>query len=255
VTARARLAAVLAVIALTALGRSARAADAFEIQVYDGKANAPGQAGLEAHLNYVARGVMVAEAPELPPNHQAHFTLEPSYGVRETWEVGAYFMTAARADGTFDVVGGKLRSKHVTPLGWAPHARLGLNVEVSYARATYEAEQWGIEVRPIAAWDSPHFRVAFNPIVGVSLRGGAPSFAPAALAVIPLRGIVSLGLEYYGDLGSVVAPLPVAAQSHTLYEVANLLCVADFELNVGIGEGLTASSNALTAKVILGRAF
>src|SRR5436190_22387043 len=146
---------VLVVLASAGTGPTARAADAFEIQVYDGTADARGQAALEAHVNYVASGVTAAAPPELPPNHQAHFTLEPSYGVLPTWELGAYFMTALRPDGTFEVVGGKLRSKLVTPPGWSPHARLGVNVELSWARATYEADRWGAEVRPIAAWEGP----------------------------------------------------------------------------------------------------
>src|SRR4051812_2252975 len=102
---------MLAVVAGACAPRAARAADAFEIQVYDGTADEPGHAGLEAHLNYVASGDTSAAPPELPPHHQLHLTLEPSYGVRPSWEVGAYFMTALRPDGTFDVVGGKLRSK------------------------------------------------------------------------------------------------------------------------------------------------
>jgi hypothetical protein len=64
-----------------------------------------------------------------------------------------------------------------------------------------------------------------------------------------------LGLEYYGDLGGLFDPAPLRAQQHYVYEVANLLAVRGLELNAGVGEGLTAASNALTVKIILGRAF
>lgn len=166
--------------------------------------------------------------------------------MRPSWERGAYFMTALRPDGTFDVVGGKLRSKHVTPPGWSEHARLGVNFEVSRARAAHEADRWGAEVRPIVAWEAAHLLVAANPIVGVPLRRGTVSFERAAMAVVPIRGVASFGLEYYGD---------VRDQQHYLFEVANLLAVDGFELNAGVGEGLTSASNALTLKVILGRAL
>ena len=62
--------------------------DAFEIQVYDATADAQRAIGLELHLNGVVRGSReLPDPPELPLNHQAHFTLEPSYGVTEFWEL------------------------------------------------------------------------------------------------------------------------------------------------------------------------
>ena len=50
-------------------------------------------------------------------------SVEPSLGLEPWWEVGAYFQTAVRRDGTFDYAGVKLRSKFVTPPTWHPHLR------------------------------------------------------------------------------------------------------------------------------------
>src|ERR1700722_96602 len=119
----------VALVALSA--RTAAAVDPFEIQVYDGTANSPGSPGLELHVNRVFSGLTTAPPPELPQNGQTHFTLEPSLGITPFWELGGYFQTTLRADGTFDYAGVKLRSKFVTPKDWQPHLRLGLNVEVS----------------------------------------------------------------------------------------------------------------------------
>src|SRR5262245_37623026 len=109
-----------ALIAAAALTHASPAAavDAFEIQVYDGTANPPGQPGVELHANGVPRGVTVAAAPELPPNHQTHLTLEPALGITRIWELGAYLETAVLPDGGFDFAGVKLRSKLVTPPDW-----------------------------------------------------------------------------------------------------------------------------------------
>jgi hypothetical protein len=244
-----------AVLVVAMAPASARAADAFEIQVYDGSADAPGQASLEAHLNYVAAGLTAASPPELPSNHQAHFTLEPAYGVLPFWEIGAYLLTALQPNGDYDFVGGKLRSKLVTPPGLWTHAHLGVNVEVSYARAAWEPERTTAEVRPIAAWWGRWVTAAVNPNIGLSLRSGDPSFEPAATVVVRVRDVASFGLEYYGDLGPILDPLPLREQQHYLYEVANLLAVRNFELNLGVGEGLTAASNAVVAKAIVGVAF
>jgi hypothetical protein len=244
---------VLAAAALVALGaRPALALDAFEIQVYDGTANQAGEAGLELHLNDVVRGETRATPPELAPNHQAHFTLEPSYGLTSFWELGGYLQTALLADGTFELAGAKARSKVVTTPGWSATSRLGFNLEVSGVRSRYEAGRWGLELRPIGARDFGRLSVAVNPIVGFSLTGGPTTFEPAAQALFVFPGVASLGFEYYGDLGSVTAFAPAREQKHYVFEVANLLRLPHVEVNVGVGEGLTATSNAFVAKLILG---
>jgi hypothetical protein len=235
--------------------RAAHALDAFEIQVYDGTANPAGAPGLELHVNDVVRGSTTATSPELPPNHQGHFTLEPSYGVTDFWELGGYLQTALRADGAFDFAGVKARSKLVTRPTWSTTRRLGLNVEVSDVPALYEAERWGLELRPIVAQDLGRFSVVVNPIVDVSLTSGAATFEPAAEVVFVWPRLASLGLEYYADLGDVTGFSRLRDQKHYLFEVANLLRVLRFELNVGVGEGLTATSNPFVAKLILGYQF
>jgi hypothetical protein len=242
----------LACLLVLAGSGSALALDAFEIQVYDGTANSPGGIGLELHVNDVVRGAPTSPPPELPPNHQGHFTLEPSYGVMPFWELGGYLQSVLLPDGTLAFAGAKARSKFVTPPAWSATSRLGFNIEVSDVPSRFEAGRWGLELRPIAAKAFEHFSVAVNPIVGVSLTGGPTTFEPAAQALVVLPGVVSLGLEYYGDLGAVTGFAALREQKHYLFEVANVLRLPRVEVNVGVGEGLTAASNAFVAKLILG---
>ncbi len=247
----------LAVLACAALTTSrASAVDPFEIQVYDGTANPKGSLGLEAHLNSVIRGTKTADAPELPQNHQSHFTLEPSYGLFSFWELGAYLQTAITGDGAFDYAGAKLRSKFVTPPKWNAHLRLGLNLELSLLPTAFDIDEWGTEFRPIVAWENERFEFVVNPIIGVPLAGPGwhegPTFEPCAMALYKFGERVSIGFEYYGDIGPIADPLPIAKQQHYLYEVTNVLAVKSFELNIGFGEGLTSASNAFVAKVIVG---
>jgi hypothetical protein len=241
--------------ALALAPRAARALDAFEIQVYDGTANPAGVPGVELHANGVPSGQTTAPAPELPPNHQVHLTLEPSYGVTSWWELGGYLQTAVRADGAYDFAGVKLRSKLVTTAAWSARARLGVNVEVSWLPARYEAQRWGLEVRPIAAWDVWRLRFAVNPIVDVPLTGGAATLEPAALALYEWPSVASAGVEYYASLGALTGFAALRDQEHYLFEVVNVLVVRNLELNAGVGQGLTPASNALVAKLILGYVF
>jgi hypothetical protein len=74
------------------LAQPAWAQDLFEIQVYEGDLDEPGQAGLELHLNDTFRGLKTAEAQgEVPPDGVARATLEPSLGIARWLELGAYF--------------------------------------------------------------------------------------------------------------------------------------------------------------------
>ena len=239
-------------------GSQAQALDAFEIQVYDGTADAPGRPGLELHANTVASGQRYAVPPELPANHQTHLTLEPSLGITRWWEAGMYIQTAVLPDGTFAYAGIKLRSKFVRPSWPSERLRWGVNLEISDLPARFDPNRWGAELRPILAYTTPErrFAFAFNPILDFDLGGagarGWPSFEPALSAVVVVDGLLSAGLEYYGDLGPIDQPLPPSAQQHYLFEVLNVLAWRRIELNVGLGEGLTAASNPFVIKMIFG---
>jgi hypothetical protein len=238
------------------LSLKARATDPFEIQVYDGTANPRGALGLELHSNAVLHGMMDAVSPELPQNHQTHFTLEPSFGIFDFWEVGGYLQTTVRADGGFDYAGTKLRSKFVTPPSWSPYMRLGINLELSLLPEAYDRNRWGSEVRPILAWENEDWLVVLNPIIDTALAGperhDGPSFQPAVMAVRKVDALFSFGVEYYGNFGPFSSFKPLQEQEQYLFEVVNLLAIHSVEVNVGVGEGFTAASNPLVVKMILG---
>jgi len=251
------LSAVAPALAVALVPAAARAVDPFEIQVYDGTADAPGVPSLELHANHVFDGVKTAEPPELPAHHQTHLTLEPAFGVTPFFEAGAYLQTAFRADGTFDYAGSKLRAKFVTPEGWHEHVRLGANFELSILPERYDASRGGTEIRPIAAWENEHWLFAVNPILDVPLGGSdhAPEFEPAAMAKVKIAGVVAAGLEYYSSIGRITSPSAWSGQEQYVYEAVDLIWLEGVEVNAAIGEGLTRASNGLVAKMILGYAW
>ena len=127
------------------------------------------------------------DTPELPSNRQAHATLEPSYGVTDSWELGAYLQGTLLPGGTFEYSGVKLRSKLVTPPGWHEHLRLGVNFELSRLPVAYDPARWGVEVRPIVAWEDDRFLFALNPNLGMPLTAPAsrqgPELEPCAMTI------------------------------------------------------------------------
>jgi hypothetical protein len=247
---------LLALSCVLAVTKNARAVDPFEIQVYDGTSDAPGTPGLELHLNTVPNGRKTEDPPELAPNHQTHFTLEPSLGIEPWWELGGYLQSSLSGEGTLSYGGAKLRSKFVTPKCYIRDWRLGVNVELSRIPAAYDRARWGGEVRPIIAFENQRWIVVVNPILELAFAGPqasrGPSFAPALMAKVKIGEVAALGLEYYADFGPISAPDPVHEQQHYLFEAFDLLAVENFEFNAGVGEGLTEASNALVFKAILG---
>jgi len=205
----------------------AAALDPFEIQVYDGTANAAGVAGLELHLNYVPKGL-------------------------------AYVQGALLPDGTFGYAGVKLRSKFVTPPGWREHLRLGVNLEVSHLPSSFDPSRWGAEVRPIVAWEDDRFILAVNGNLGFALAAPdaweGPELEPCAMAKVKVAGF-AIGLEYYASLGSLGSFLPLAQQEHDQFETIDVLSLRGVELDAAVGEGLTSASNPLVVKIILGYSF
>ena len=204
--------------------------DAFEIQVYDGTALHARGVGIELHSNTVARG-------------QTHFTLEPAVGIFSWWEMGAYFQTAFTPDGTFRYAGTKLRSKFVAP-AWHGF-RVGLNAEFAILPVRFDPERWGVELRPIVAFENEHAMVAVNPILDLGKNGA--SFEPSGTALLKIQKKAAIGVEYYASFEE--------REQHYIFPVVNVLAFPRVEINLGFGAGLTPKSERFIAKMILGYAW
>jgi hypothetical protein len=253
------LGAASAAVFTLVLASSARAADRFEIQVYDGSADKRGEAGLELHLNSFANGSTTSVPPELPLAHQSHATLEPSYGVTDFWEIGAYLQSAMLANGDYRYGGVKLRSKFVTTEGFSKTIRLGVNLEISNVPSIFEQNVWGGEIRPIFAVDTRRFLFAVDPIIELDLAhtpaNQVAQISPAALALIKVADVVGLGFEYYGSLGPLASPRVSIHDEHLLFEAVHILSEHDIELSFGVGEALSDTQNQLIFKTIVGYTF
>ena len=271
-----------ALILAASLGAPASAAalDRFEIQVYQAEINAPGQLGLELHLNYTFSGIATPQHPgEVPPNHVGRLTLEPAVGVTEWLELGAYlqFMLAPGGDARFG--GAKLRAKLVLPARLQERLGipvfLGLNVEVGRVPVAVEEQGWANEFRPIIGWKNDRWLVAVNPIFGYALSGPDRfriDFEPCAKIAFNTQVGFAVGAEYYAGLGFIGEGfLPVHEQEHLLLGVIDLVPPprqdrggragtteegSSWEVNLAVGGALTsATAQHFIAKTIIGRSF
>jgi hypothetical protein len=232
-----------------------------EIQVYTDDINAPGEFGLELHINTTPKGRRVPDYPgEVVPNHGLRITPEFSYGLTDTWEAGFYVPTNREASGSFSIAGAKLRLKWL-PIrpsegqsGWFA----GANGELSRLEQKFSQSRDSFELRIMNGYRGEAWLFAVNPVFGWNLsrgyRNGAPDLSLQLKAARNVSKTVALGAEYYAELGTTSHILPTSEQSHTLFAVADME-FKGFSLNFGVGRGLTNATDRYTVKSILGFAF
>jgi hypothetical protein len=63
------------------------------------------------------------------------------------------------------------------------------------------------------------------------------------------------GIEYYGSLGPATDFSPISQQEHQIFPAIDLNLSPNWEVNLGLGVGLTRSTDHLIAKLILGYRF
>ena len=246
-----RSAALLAGAMLLISPNVAHATD--EIQVYNGEIADPGQWTLQQHLNYAIQG---RKAPDfvngLIPNHALNGTPELAYGVNDWNEIGFYVPFAVDKDGHFLSNGFKIRELFVSPHADKRDFFYGVNFEFSYLTPKFSETRFGSEIRPIIGFRRGEYELILNPIVDIGFgTNGEIEFAPAARVARKFGDDLAFGVEYYTDLGPFRRFLPLSEQQHTIYGVIDFK-IGRFDIDFGLGYGLTAGSDKFIAKLILG---
>jgi hypothetical protein len=248
---------LLAVLLLAIAGAPAIVAAApEEIQVYTNDVNDPGEFGIELHMNYAVDGSRApAYAGQLPSHHVFQLTPEFSYGFAKNWDAGLYVLTAVAPDGRAYGNGAKFRVKYVAPDTGAYF--WGVNLELGRTSKRVTESNMNVELRPIIGWRNDKWLLSFNPIIGAAVSGDAsrePSFAPAFKVARSVGEGVQVGFEHYADLGGIHHIPAFNQQDHTFYGVVDIE-TKKFDLNLGIGRGITSASEKWVAKMIVGIPF
>jgi hypothetical protein len=227
-----------------------------EIQVYNAEIAEVGQWTVQQHLNYTFVGQKQPEFPGgLVSNHTLNGTPEFAYGITDWWELGLYAPFAVNGDGQFLSNGAKIRNLFVSPHADKRNFFYGINFEFSYETPPFSQTRYGLEIRPIIGVRNPQWEFIVNPIVDLGFGAlGQQDFAPAVRIARNLGNDRFIGLEYYADFGQIGNFLPVSEQSHQLFAVTDFK-VDKFDIELGLGYGLTSGSDRLVAKAIVGYAF
>lgn len=253
---------------LTVLGASviilaaspAPSQDLFEIQVYPYETVEPHKTMVELHTNYFAKGTTTGEPDEYPLNHQAHLTLEVTHGFTKYFELAGYLVTAAHVPSE----GGKFAGVRIRPRFRFPEStsfpfNVSVSFELGFNQARFEANTRTLEIRPILERQQGRLYLSINPDLSKTLKGpdrtAGLEFEPGVKVAWDVTRKVAAGFEYYGGTGPITAPAPLSDQRHMLFPTLDLNVSPDWELNFGVGRGLTSVSEKWIIKTIVGYRF
>jgi hypothetical protein len=250
----------LGLIVAVAWSRPATAQDLFEIQVYPYETVEPGRTMVEMHTNFYPGRSGETTPGELGNHHQLHTTLEVTHGITKYFECAGYLVFAAYVPGR----GGEFAGARIRPRFRLPETpnlffNISVSLELGFNQREFEANTRTLEIRPILEHQQGRLYLSINPDLSKALKGpdqhDAPDFEPGVKFSWNLTPLVAAGAEYYGATGSITHFLPRQEQRHMIFPTIDLDVSPDWELNFGVGRGLTGSSEHWIFKSIVGYRF
>jgi hypothetical protein len=233
----------------------ATCAQADEIQVYDGGLAPVGTFNLTVHNNFTPKGI---KQPAFPGAVVADRSLngvpEWAIGVTDWFEAGLYLPLYSRDKKSgFGLDGFKLRTLFAVPHADDRRFVYGANFEFSYNAKRWDTARFTSEIRPIIGWHLKPVDVIVNPIVDTSYDGLRNAvFAPAIRVAYNISPVWAAAVEEYADYGPFHDFRSTREQSHQLYWVMDR-AGKQWDVEAGIGVGLTKRSDGLTLKLIVAR--
>ena len=235
------------------------AQDNYEIQVYGSETVPAGKTMVELHSNFTIQGERQIVDGVFPSYHALHETLEITHGFTSWFETGFYVFSSIQPNEGWQWVGDHIRPRVRVPEDWHWPVGLSLSTEIGYQRRSFSEDTWSWELRPILDKQLGRWYFAVNPAFEKSLTGLNSSagwdFAPSAKIGFDLTKLITVGVEYYADLGPLGHFHDVSDQQHQIFPTLDLNFSPKWEFNFGVGFGLTRSTDDLMVKLIIGRRF
>ena len=250
---------IFLVMASLLTGPRAHAQGNYEIQVYGSELVEKGHTMLELHSNFTFEGSKTTTDGTYPTNHQLHETIEITHGFSNWFETGFYIFTSSKSGFGVDWVGDHIRPRFSIPKEWNWPIGLSLSQEIGYQRRVYSTDTWTYELRPIIDKQIGRWYFDFNPVFDKSIHGLTANqgfiFSPNVKISYDFTSKVTGGIEYYGSLGPVPGFYPISQQEQQIFPAIDLNVSPKWEINFGLGVGLTRSTDHLITKMILGYRF
>jgi len=202
-----------------------------EIKIFTDELASYGEHTLETHVNK-ASSTPLQVMPEY------------SYGIWHNWEFSLQLPAAFGQDAS-RLEGYRTELQYVAPHDKDAGFYWGVNFELARIERPGDASFWNIELIPILGYRTERWHFVANPGIDKAVSGAsrATDFQPAGKVAYRAFERNYFGIEYYAD-----------DQSRVLYFAWDGK-VGKSDINVGIGRGLTDSSDRWVLKMIYELAF
>jgi len=222
-----------------------------EIKVFTDELANYGEHTLETHVNKAS-----SAGPRLENRHTPlQIMPEYSYGIWHNWEFSLQLPAAFGQSGS-RLEGYRAELQYVAPHDDDEGFYWGMNLELARIERLGEASFWNVEVIPILGYRRERWHFVANPGIDKAISGGSrtTNFQPAAKVAYRAFEKNHFGLEYYVDAGPLRNSLARNEQSRVLYFAWDGK-IGKSDINVGLGRGLTDSSDRWVLKMIYEFAF
>jgi len=250
---------VLGLLLLLCCARPCAAQDNYEIQVYPSETVPPKTTMVELHSNFLFQGSKTTEDGVLPTEHALHETIEITQGFTPWFETGFYVFTTVPNGQGWRWVGDHIRPRVRVPPGWHWPVGVSLSTEFGYARPIYSASVWSWEIRPIVDQQKGRLYWSINPAFEKAFTGPESrrgwEFSPDAKISWSFTKVVAFGLEYYAGFGPVSGFDAFPYQAQQFVPAFDLEVSPRWEINFGLGVGVTRATDHMLFKAIIGRRF
>jgi hypothetical protein len=181
--------------------------------------------------------------------------IEPAYGIAEHWEVSLQ-LPVEQVDGAWYGTGFNTELQYVAPHNAAEGFYWGGRAEINYVTPVGLQESWQTELRAVFGYRADGWHLILNPSITVPSTGADQqiTFEPSAKVVYQIDMQTEVGLEYFVETGSIAHFLPYQQQYQLpMFVLDKKLRNAD--INIGIGKGLTNSTDRWVFKTIVSFLF
>jgi hypothetical protein len=252
----ARVAALCGLLLAASAGR-ASAQNLFEVQVFPDEILERGETAVELHSVLMPSGTRLPNRM-LDRSSHVHLSFELSHGWSNRFETGVFLETSPSADDDHAALTGF----HFRPkFRFAEWRRFPFHTSVALEYAFIKQPgdldfRQALAITPIFERHAGAFEMSFNPGVEVEISGpqafGSPVFEPSAKLASKISTTAWIGVEYYAETGPIKHFDPLAEQHHLVFPTIDIRSRAGWNLNLGVGRGLTGSSEHWVVKSIVG---
>jgi len=261
VTKRTAWLSVLCGVLLTAASAGrASAQNLFEIQVFPDEILQRGETEVEFHSVLMPSGTRLPDRMVDRSSH-VHLSIELSHGWSDRFETGAFLETSPSMDDEHAAFTGfHFRPKYRFNEWQRFPFHVSVSAEYAFVKQPGDFDfRQALALTPIFERHLRWFELSLNPSLEFALKGpdagGSPVFGSSAKLASRVSSIVWLGVEYYAETGPIKHFDPLSEQHHLVFPTIDVHGGAGWDLNIGVGRGLTGSSEHWVLKMIVGHSL